>query len=651
LDLVAAVLVCGGVAAMVASGQGLGERNPYLMMTFIVVIFWLALRARRTYPTCDECGRRFEPPKRPDPAISCPRCGEAQSKVARALRRWKLLFWAMTPVIAICAIAALIVVAEASRIGDPIEGPHLARLLISGGICGLAILTMVWARARRSRLERPQDRTCEACGELIPQPPAAAAICPNCLNRRQTLNELEEDQAKTIRKGRRTLALLVGMVSVFVLAQIFGAVRGSGNWKQVVVLFVVAVLPLLGVVLLFAYLFRASTRWRWLTSDEGTLAIARECAGEDGTIVREEPRTIWYSGPEDPIPMLLEEIAAAHQRFATVTGDTDIADPPIRILCFHERDGLVKFQKALMPRADLSAHLGMYFQRPYNLVFLCTSEVPGRLDDPRTLAGNLYDLVLMEQVYGTLPIPWLQSGLVKTLAARGRRDELVRLNRKMVAALASGTAYSEDLFAMSASKLSTLLLRTGDPSSVLRAEQFVDQSWSIVEYLSGEPASEARRAAFHAFLRDKHSRSRPEESFFRRFGFGFGSLLDEWREWVLDQGIGRFEPSPPRIRDAIAGRVLPIIRDRHAPRADRIQAIREWRKAGFAMGADGVVELLREPGDIPKDEIIGSLRAVSGLAWGDEPGRWQAWWDELESTFDEPSKPGETNPDRLPLAT
>ena len=175
-------------------------------------------------------------------------------------------------------------------------------------------------------------------------------------------------------------------------------------------------------------------------------------------------------------------------------------------------------------------------------------------------------------------------------------------------------------------------MRTNDPRSARRSEQFGDQACSIVEYLAGEQAPEARKAAFRAFLRDKRASRRHEETFFHHFGFGFGSLLDAWRPWVLEQGIGPDLPPPPNVREALLTRVLPVIRDPEAPRGDRILAIRDWKKAGVTLGADTLIELLRKPEDINKDEIIWSLNAVSGMPWGDDPDRWQAWWDDNRNT-------------------
>ena len=250
-------------------------------------------------------------------------------------------------------------------------------------------------------------------------------------------------------------------------------------------------------------------------------------------------------------------------------------------------------------------HQGVYFQRPWSLLTLCTAEVPGRLDDPRTLAGGLYDMVLLEQVHGVLPAPWVGIRAHRSPGGRRRRSDPVRLNRKMVAALSGGTAWSEDLFSASANKISRLLLRSKDPGRrpeirAVRRPVVVDRRIPL-----RRTGPRARKAAFRAFLKDKRSKSRQEESFFQHFGFGFGTMLDDWRRWVLDRGIGADEPPPPRIRDALLDRVLPVIRDRRAPRGDRIQAIRDWRKAGYPLGADALIDLLRDPGDIPKPEIIG----------------------------------------------
>jgi hypothetical protein len=116
---------------------------------------------------------------------------------------------------------------------------------------------------------------------------------------------------------------------------------------------------------------------------------------------------------------------------------------------------------------------------------------------------------------------------------------------------------------------------------------------------------------------------------------------------VLDQEIRAYKPPSAPIRDGLLERVLPVIRDRQARHGDRIAAIREWADLGFVLGADTLVDLLREPGDIPKEEIVWALCMVSGLVWGNDLDRWQAWCHDLSSTGDEPLKCASIASDQL----
>jgi hypothetical protein len=472
---------------------------------------------------------------------------------------------------------------------------------------------------------------CDECGARFypTQGRKPATACPNCRNRKLTHDQLRTDRAKVT----RSTALTLGIMAIFGVSSLVWFIRSifnSGNWIGLLAIGAISLLSLLSAWQLVLFLIR-SRRLSGLVGEEATLAKARACAGEDGTIARNGATTIWYSGPDDPVPMLSEEFLAAHRRFEDLLGETAIPEQPLCILCFHDRDALSKFYKACFPNVDLSAQLGLYLQRPWNVMTLCTGLAAGRLPDPRSLSGSLYCMVLLEQVFGQLPAPWLRSGIAGALAGNRWRGDLVALNRRMIVALSQQIEWSEDLFTTSVNKLSKQLLRTNDPRSARRSEQFGDQACSIVEYLAGEQAPEARKAAFRAFLRDKRASRRHEETFFHHFGFGFGSLLDACRPWVLEQGIGPDLPPPPHVLEALLTRVLPVIRDPEAPRGDRILAIRDWKKAGVTLGADTLIELLRNPGDISKDEIIWSLNAVSGMPWGDDPARWQAWWDDLST--------------------
>jgi hypothetical protein len=641
-DLVAAVLLCGVIAAFLASGRSL-DKSPYVPIGALVFATWFFLRSRRTAPTCDMCGQRFIPPKPSESPIDCPHCGARLEALARTLKQREFEFRAMGFLLMFSVVAAITFATDASIKGKRLGGDRSIAVAIASGIAVLSGLAMAGIGASRSRLVRPQDRSCEACGATIPERPPGPTVCPNCLGRHQDRERAEKEQAEG-RKLIRIVGMGLALGIVFSLVMVGVPIVRKGDWTGLpAFLLVVLVAVLLGGLLL--RFWSRSQKVTGLMREEETLARARRCAGEEGMVVQEGPATVWYSGRSDPVPELREEIAGAHCRFEALLGETDIPDPPIRILCFHERDALLRFYEASFPGVDLAAQVGLYLQRPWCLLLLCTAEVPGRISDPRLRAGSLYVVVLLEQVYGSLPGPWVQAGLTKGLDAHGGRGDLARLNRRMVAALSGGAAWSEDLFSTSAHQVSKLFQRSKDPRSARKAELFTDQAWSIIEYLGGESAPEARRAAFRAFLKDKRAKSQQESAFFQHIGFGFGTLLDDWRSWVLDRGIGADEAPPPELRDALVNRVLPVVRDRHARGEDRIQAIRDWRSAGVVLGADALIDLLRDPGDIPKEEVVWALCMASGMAWGDEPDRWQDWWDGLPRTSDRSAELATTSSD------
>jgi hypothetical protein len=200
--------------------------------------------------------------------------------------------------------------------------------------------------------------------------------------------------------------------------------------------------------------------------------------------------------------------------------------------------------------------------------------------------------------------------------------------------------FSTELFSLSLNQLAKLLRGAKEPRNWQKFQQFIQQSWSIVEYLRDGKESEEPRSGLGAFLRDARAKTHQEESFRLHFGYGFGPLLDGWRQWVLDRGIGRYESPAPPIRDGLLNRVLPVVRDRQARRGDRILAVRELGISGFVLGADALIEQLRENDDIPKEEIVWALSMISGMAWGDDPDRWQAWLDDLPMTWMEPQPDG-----------
>ncbi len=285
--------------------------------------------------------------------------------------------------------------------------------------------------------------------------------------------------------------------------------------------------------------------------------VARDCAGEPGTVKRQGPNIVWHSGNDDPLPMLREAFQMSHRRFEALVGETEIVDPLLRILCFHNRDRLLKFDKNKLYALDFSGEPSKDLVRPQKAIVLCVGNVAGRID-ARQSAGSLYNEALLDQILGRAAVPWLRTGIARTLASAGQHDVIVELNRRMATSLSAGVAWSEDLFRASFTPVSRLRLWMKHRVAVQRSEQFDDQAWSIVLYLAGDLAPDARKAAFRTFVKDNRLKTHHAEAFLQHFGFGFATLLESWRQWVMDQRPGTDEPRLPQVS-------VSHLHDKHQP--------------------------------------------------------------------------------------
>jgi len=205
--------------------------------------------------------------------------------------------------------------------------------------------------------------------------------------------------------------------------------------------------------------------------------------------------------------------------------------------------------------------------------------------------------------------------------------ELARLNRKMLAALSRGTSLgSADLFHPNRRSIVTLVRDWQDFNNFSRYTQLTDQSCSVVEFLCSE---QKRLERFLAFLKERTLKDPMEEVFERHFGYGFETVLERWRSWVLGRGIGSHGPPPSDICDALLDRVIPIVQDHGADQLERIQATRDIGRAGYVLGADALIEVLGKQDQIPAEEVVWSLESISGLALGNDLDRWIGWLNHL----------------------
>jgi hypothetical protein len=309
---------------------------------------------------------------------------------------------------------------------------------------------------------------------------------------------------------------------------------------------------------------------------------------------------------------------------------TKIGDPPaLRMLWFPKRSG---FDAFLRPLTVQISHLvknvyGLYLRQPRRIVTICDQELPYFVAGPDKSIGSLFCFTFAESFPAGAPAIWVQTGIARWLTAAD--DDLVRLNRRMLASLSKGTTFGVDLFGIDNKDVFKLINGWDEHRNFAKYQRFDSESWSVLAYLIGESAPEERRANFRAFLADAGAKAQPAKAFERHFGYRFDRLVADWREWVLAQGIGAFAPAPPRVEERLVNRVIPLVEDRQADRAHRILAIRNMGSNGYLPGADALIGLLGNDDAIPKEEVIWALEAISGTPHGDDPDRWRAWWNTL----------------------
>jgi hypothetical protein len=206
---------------------------------------------------------------------------------------------------------------------------------------------------------------------------------------------------------------------------------------------------------------------------------------------------------------------------------------------------------------------------------------------------------------------------------------LARLNRKVLASLALGTALDTRMFRISTARRSAMFGNWYVHEQHGAMMQFGWQAWSMTEFLLsiGEPAD--RRWRLRAFLGDVERGEAQEPAFKRQFGFDYAQWLNGWREWVRKQGIGGREAPDADRRQTIHGVLVPLARNHEAKFRDRLFAVRSLGSAGYLLGADTLIDLLADPSNHPllKLEAAWSLAMIAGESLGDQPQAWRAWWE------------------------
>jgi hypothetical protein len=638
-DLLAIVASCGLVLAFIRTGgHDTGVGGP---LTFaLVFVALLMYRLWRGAVICDECGQRFSKQAMRRSPSFCPRCSIPQLRYPRGPNVLNLFFWGVLSLTVLTALPSIALVQNlASAPPGFIAWVVSSRIIVIGGLMLPWVLFFVTLVARFGMEPGPPEpRPCEKCGTVIP--PAGVTepqICPRCRLQYLSPEQLRKKQANGWWMILGAL-LLAGLATTLVLHNWAASCLGLSSWIAVPLITVTAMLGLAAVFLatvLFIVIPVRLVRTRCLRSEQGILASASKASGEGGEVLRNEAAIVWYSGPTNPVPLLLEAMEETRCRFESLLGRELVSRPP-RILCFQRRDAFHAFLKPFAaPYLNfIRAVDGIHFRQPHRILTVCTEPVPYRVVDvERTTRALFYYHYIFAFASNGSPAPWLQRGISKALTSDDH--DRTRLNRKMLVSLSRGTTWAADLFTLSDKELVKLLRSWRDHRTFARFEQFSAEAWSLFEYLGGTPAPPERRDRFREFLNESKLKNQPDNTFQRHLGFGFDHLFASWREWVLLQGIGSFMlPSAP-VEDWLFTRVIPLVEDSHAKAEHRILAIRYVGVEGYVLGADALIGLLQGCDVIPREEVVWALESISGMPYGDDRERWAAWWDSIPAEIRE----------------
>jgi hypothetical protein len=481
-----------------------------------------------------------------------------------------------------------------------------------------------WRRVRGMRTAP----TCPECGRrfLPSKNTEHFALCLEC--RQRTVDPITARRARAQGlRGLLPLLILLGILVGFMVQSPYPGIYSSRQfWVTLLLVSLGVTAALFALVFAIAVIF-VKTRFLLSRSERYTLSVARKSAGAPGTIQRIGPVTFWWSGTDDPVPMLSERMEVARNQIENLVAEQVDLGRSLRVLCFSKRTGFVSFHRLTI--ANLWNLDGLYSPSRVPTITITTDEVTYKLNESPRVACSLFLFHFLKIYKGFFPPFWLLHGIGSSLSNGGRADRLDILNRKMMVALARSSALDTDVFGLKRRAIGRLVRNWYDHGSFSTFSDLAARAWSMIEYLCGAEAPSQRREQFRAFLKDLRAKGPQEVTFHQHFGFGFARLVEQWREWVLEHGPAAYGPPPPEIQRALTNGIIPTIRDPDARIMDRIQAIREIGRVGYVMGADALINLLRTADMILSQEIVWSLQAISGQGWGHDVKRWQAWMESV----------------------
>jgi hypothetical protein len=310
-----------------------------------------------------------------------------------------------------------------------------------------------------------------------------------------------------------------------------------------------------------------------------------------------------------------------------LVGEPVAVEHPLRALLFADRAWFLQY--ARQARLLLPSGLdGFYLAGKPRKIVAGMPNPFKRLAQPDRFLRLLFAYYLLNGFKGFLVHSWLNIGVGGLVARDATVDEQARLNRKVLPAVQGRrqTLRAGDLFQRNPRVVFYSRWKRGGQAEFANLTCVIFHAQSVLEYIAGHNAPPVQKESFRAFLKDLQPRDRYDAVFRRHFGYGLDQLYNNWREWILAKDIGEHEPPPAAIRKGLLDHIIPLVADRWATQEDRVQAVRDIGQAGFTLGADTLIDLLRERNPELRASAVWALEAISGTAGGEDVAHWEAWW-------------------------
>lgn len=486
-------------------------------------------------------------------------------------------------------------------------------------IAAAVVLLMAWAVRRGRKL----SRQCATCGRSYSLANAkdTQTECPNCRLAALPADAREKQQVKERRKRRGSYALIC--VSLMVILFLGGA--RMILWMAPAVLLAIA--ALIGG--LFAW---SRLRGRRLSRETGIVQLVEPLAGAPAEVLQFGPVMAWCGEGTTLGREIERELSICENRVRSLTGQTVSVGPWLRCLVFGRRDHFEQTLKALgFVLGKGSYYDGVYLGAPPRVAFLEESEERRKSPDPFASLRCVLVYHLVEPLGISFRTPWLNGGLAHVVAHEGDAARLARQNRRVLADLAARRTLDAKAFFAPLPRIvwNLKLPAERDLAAVARHAAREAQQHSFMEFLCGGGATPERRLAFQRFLADPRRQKRQDEALVASFGCSPETLLDDWRQWVEQLGVGQHVPPPAEYAEVLASGPVAKIENEQAPLIERLRAVRRLGREGFTIGVDALIGVLRHGPEDLAAEAVWALEAISGRPLGADVAAWEAWRESL----------------------